>query len=169
MTTDSNTHKLLDSGMHSAPALSYPVGRSRFQGWLLGLTGLTGALAGLLWLYQVNPAGWRQWLFVVTLLCACLVAAAAWSRSPRGSLRWDGQAWNWTSVDASACGVLTVHLDLQFCLVLSLRLSTGARIWLWPQRSAEAALWSALRRAVFSRGSAGQADDACADAQRAHR
>ena len=155
--------------MHSAPAVSYPVGRSPFQGWLLGLAGLGATLSGWLWCYQADPAGWRQWLFAMTLLGACVVAGEAWRRSPRGSLRWDGQVWSWTSVDASACGVLKVHFDLQFCLVLSLRPHSGARVWLWPQRTGEVALWNALRRAVFSRRSVGQAQDASADADWTYR
>ena len=150
--------------MHSAPAVIYPVGRSRFQGWLLGLLGLGGAIAGLLWRYQSEPAGWRQWLFALTLICACALAADAWRRSPRGSLRWDGQAWSWTSVDRSACGVLAVHLDLQSLLLLSLRLDCGARIWFWPQRGTEVTAWNALRRAVFCRATPGHARDSGADA-----
>ena len=151
--------------MHSAPAVSYPVGRSRFQGWLLGLAGLGATLAGLQWHFESTAlAGWRQALFVITLLGASVFAAWAWRRSPRGSLRWDGQAWSWTSDDKSSCGVLMVHLDLQFCLLVSLRPDRGARILLWPQRGTEVALWNALRRAVFARRSAGQAQDVHAQA-----
>ncbi len=149
--------------MHSAPALSYPVGRSRLQGWLVGLTGLAGALTGLLWQAAADPAGWRQGLFAITLLGAVIVAVRAWQRSPPGRLCWDGQAWSWLSVDHSVSGLLAVHLDLQFVLLLSLRPERGARIWLWPERSAELAAWNALRRAVFSRGSAGQSLDARVD------
>lgn len=150
--------------MHSAPAVSYPVGRSRFQGWLVSMAGLAGMVAGLLWRQQADLAGWRQWIFAVTLLGACVVAVQAWRRTPRGSLRWDGQAWSWTSVDVSACGVVTVHLDLQFFLLLSLRTDTGVRLWLWPERRAEVTRWNALRRAVFSRRGAAQAQTVNAEA-----
>ena len=155
--------------MHSAPAVSFPVGRSRFQGWLVGLTGLTGAVGGLLWRYQAEPAGWRQWLFALTLLCACALAAGAWFRSPRGHLRWDGQAWSWTSAERSVGGVLTVHLDLQFFLLLSLRLDAGSRIWFWPERGAELTAWNALRRAVFSRAAPIHAPDLGSDVDWARR
>lgn len=150
--------------MHNAPAVTYPVGRSPLQGGLLGLAGLGAALAGWLWRQQTNPAGWRQGLFAMTLLGVCIVAGEVWRRSPRGSLRWDGQVWSWTSGDVSVCGALRVHFDLQFFLVLSLRPDRGARLWLWPQRTDEVALWNALRRAVFSRRGAGQDRDARADA-----
>ena len=155
--------------MHSAPAVSFPVGRSRFHGWLVSLAGLGGAVAGLLWHYQTSPAGWRPWLFFGTLLGACVVAAYAWRRSPRGSLCWDGLAWSWTTVDGSARGVLAVHFDLQFCMVLSFRPDRGALIWLWAQRELDVALWTALRRAVFSRGGARQPKDTSVDGHGAFR
>lgn len=155
--------------MHSAPAVNYPVGRSRFQGWLLGLTGLVGLVAGFLWQAQVDLVGWRQWLFALTLLGACLMAVRAWWRAPVGRLYWDGHSWRWTGADASVSGSVTVHLDLQFCLVLSLHTDAGARFWLWPERRAEVSLWRALRRAVFARRVADATRDASVDADWAHR
>lgn len=150
--------------MHSAPAVSYPVGRSRFQGWLLVLTGLAGMLVGLIWFRQSDLAGWRQGLYAATLLVTCVIAVQAWRRSPCGSLRWDGQAWSWTERDVSVCAEVTVHLDLQFFLLLRLRTDTGSRIWLWPERRAAVTRWNALRRAVFSHRGAGQLLTANAEA-----
>jgi toxin CptA len=164
-----NTGHLIDASMHSAPAVSFPVGRSRFQGWLVGSIGLAGMITGLLWHHQSDTAGWRLWLYSIGLVGTCVAAAEAWRRSPRGSLRWDGQTWCWTGHGRSATGVLTVHLDFQFGLLLSLRPETGARIWLWPERRAEVALWKALRRAAFARGAAIPAQDAHAAARAAHR
>ena len=140
--------------MHSAPAVSYPVGRSRFQGWLLLGLGLGASVTGAFWLGQVDTAGWRQGLFAGVLLGTCGAAALAWRRSARGILRWDGQAWHWTGADASTPVRLTVHLDGQFVLLLSLRPDSGKRLWLWPERRVDMVHWNALRRAVFSRGGA---------------
>ena len=142
--------------MHSAPAVSYPVGRSRFQGWLLLLTSLAGMLVGLIWFRQSDLAGWRQGLYAATLLGTCVIALQAWRRSPCGSLRWDGQAWSWTERDVSVCAVVHVHLDLQFFLLLSLNTDAGRWIWLWPERRTAATRWNALRRAVFSHSGASQ-------------
>lgn len=142
--------------MHSAPAVRYPVGHSRFQACLIGLTASGGVVAGLLWYATASAADWRPWLLFMVLLGSCVAAARAWHRTLPGSLHWDGQAWDWTTADASSRGVLGAHLDFQFFLVLSLRPDTGARLWLWPERSADVARWNALRRAVFSRGGAGQ-------------
>lgn len=137
--------------MYSAPAVSYPVGRSRFQGYLLGLTCLIGIISGLLWHYQADAGGWRQWLFSFGFLGIFSVALLVWRQSALGRLSWDGQTWNWTCGAVSVCGVLTVHLDLQSCLVLCLHLDSGASIWLWPERGAEGVRWNSLRQAIFSR------------------
>lgn len=155
--------------MHSAPALSYPVGRSRFQGALVGLMGLASASTGLLWHFLAAPSGWREALFAATLLSVFMVAVHAWRHSPPGHLSWDGQAWRLTRMGRSGVGTLAVHLDFQFFLVLSLRLDSGARTWLWPERQSEAALWQALRRAVYSHGRAAPASGARVAARSARR
>jgi hypothetical protein len=136
--------------MHSAPAVSYPVGRSHFQGCLLGGSVLIGVLAGMLWFYVSGLAGWRLGLYAITLVGTGALAIQTWRRTPGGVLRWDGQAWRWTTDAASVNGVLTVHLDFQFCLLLSLQTDAGVRLALWPQRQTDAAHWHALRCAVFS-------------------
>ncbi len=135
--------------MHSAPAVSYPVGRSRFQLRFIVCLLALGFVAGLLWC--TAWVGWRQCLYAVTWLAAGMIAVQAWRASPRGRLIWNGQDWRWTSIGASVWGRVTVHLDLQFVLVLSLRTPTGRRIWLWPERGTNSARWQALRQAVFSR------------------
>lgn len=151
--------------MHSAPAVSYPVGRSRFQGLLVGLIGMMGAVLGLLWRQQADLASWRQVLFFMTLLGACVLAFEAWRRSPLGTLRWDGQAWSWACGEPPVCGRVSVHLDLQFCMVLRLRTDSGRQIWLWPERRTALERWNPLRRAVFARAGVAQVPSATATAQ----
>lgn len=140
--------------MHRAPALSFPLGRSRFQGALVILTGLTSALVGLLWYVAADSFGWRQGLFALIFLSVFVVALESWRHAPAGILRWDGQSWSWIGVQATVGGRLRAHLDLQFCLVLSLRPDSGRRIWLWPERRRDERHWNALRRAVFARDGA---------------
>ena len=137
--------------MHSAPAVSYPVGRSRLHGWLVLSLGLGASLTGAWWLGQIDAVGWRHWVFVGVLLGTCGAAAVAWRRSAQGVLRWDGQSWHWNGAVALTPGVLTVHLDGQSFLLLSLRSAIGKRLWLWPERRLDVTRWSALRRAAFSR------------------
>ena len=136
--------------MHSAPAVNFPVGRSRFQGLLIGLTSLLGAATGLLWQAQLDLSAWRLWLFALSYLLTCAVATEIWRRSPHGTLRWDGQTWHWTVKNYEPTGPLTVHLDLQYFLLVSLSPDQGARIWLWPERRSDELHWNDLRRAVFS-------------------
>jgi len=150
--------------MHSAPAVSYPVGRSHFQGWSILMIGLTGLVAGLFWHEQADLAVWRQYLYALSLLAALIVAFQAWHRTPQGRLRWDGQVWSWNRGEVSVCGQVTIHLDLQFVLLLSLYTETGSRLWLWPERGVDMARWHALRRAVFSNRAKGPSQESSKDA-----
>lgn len=136
--------------MHGAPAVTYPVGRSRFQGQLVALAGLVGVFVGLLWCFQASPITWRQPVFVLFLTSSLFIAFRQWRDSPTGSLRWDGQDWTWNRPGFSTNGFLTVHLDLQFCFLVCLHSERDGRIWLWPQREDRLARWRDLRRAVYA-------------------
>ena len=143
--------------MHSAPAVTYPVGRSHLHGGLLLATGLTSVLVGLAWRYLGNPDLWRQGLYALLAFGAGILALHVWRRTTDGELRWDGQTWNWSVGNGRVCGTVTVHVDLQFCMVLSLRADEGSCVWVWPERRRDPACWEALRRAVYSHAGAGQA------------
>jgi len=136
--------------MHKAPAVTYPVGRSVLHAWLLGLSGLTGALAGWFWRIDASPEPWGQGMYAVILVLASLAAFRNWWCSPSGNLHWDGQGWTLKVSERRLCGVVTVHLDLQAWLVLCLRSEEGGRKWLWLERRADPINWHALRGAVFS-------------------
>ena len=140
--------------MHSAPAVSYPVGRSRFQAGLLLALGMSGVLSGLLWGEPSGLSSGRQLVFTLLFFAAWLNAANAWRRSPAGHLRWDAKAWSWMAEQTKPCAGLKVHLDLQFCLLVSVVLRDGKRMWFWPERRADGLQWPALRRAVFCTPSA---------------
>ncbi len=146
--------------MQSAPAVSFPVGRSHFQGWIIGLAVLGGGVIGLVWWIQVDHAGWRQGLFGLSYVATCAVAGAVWLLSPQGVLRWDGQTWTWTGETATHCGVLTVHLDLQRVLLVCLRSESRAQLWLWPEHRNAKWSWNDLRRAVFALRGARHGHDA---------
>ena len=137
--------------MHSAPAVTYPVGRSRFHAALLIGIAVMTLLIGLLWRNLGDPQNWRQACFAATAIGFGLVAFHDWRRTPAGNLHWDGQAWNWAAGAKLLSGTLGVHIDLQFCMVLSLRMGSGPRVWLWPERRSDPMRWNALRRAVFAR------------------
>jgi toxin CptA len=138
--------------MHSAPSVSYPVGRSRFHGTLLLLIGLLGAMTLLSWLLQADAVGVRH-LAVVLLWLGCIALAAwHWLKSPVGELNWDGLVWTWTSGGKSLPVQPEVSLDLQAFLLLRIGTAAWGRgFWVWPERHMALVRWLPLRRAVFGK------------------
>jgi toxin CptA len=136
--------------MHSAPSVSYPVGRSRFAAGLLLAVWLSGAACVMLWSAQVRAPGWQLVASVLLVLAAGLCAAWNWWQAPQGDLSWDGENWNWSAAGQEAGGSVEVSLDLQHWLLL--RWSGGnASRWLWLERARSLERWEDLRRAVYSR------------------
>ncbi len=133
--------------MHNAPAVSFPMGRSRIQAWVLAVAWLGGAAVCAYWGSVMDTAGWRHGLALAMPLVAGAAAWTGWQRQVGGSLHWDGLCWR---VDSSLTGNLAVHLDFQSFLLLSLRFENGAVRWLWLDQCANLAHWQAFRRAVHS-------------------
>jgi toxin CptA len=139
--------------MHSAPSVSYPVGRSRFAAVLALLGWLLGAVVIALWWTQSQSPGWRLWFAWAVLAAAGAFAACGWWRCAAGVLAWDGQAWSWSTAGLVQTGTLEVGLDFQRWLLL--RCACGnATHWLWVERASLAERWDDLRRAVYSRAPA---------------
>lgn len=139
--------------MHSAPSVSYPVGRSAFA-VRAGLALAAAALAVIaLWSVQA-PFGWRQLAALAAVLACAVLAWDAWRRSPAGVLRWDGREWTWEEGGGVAGGQPAIALDLQARLLLRWRPEQGGARWLWVERKEAPSHWDALRRAVYSRASA---------------
>ena len=139
--------------MHSAPSVSYPVGRSAFAGRLLASLGLLGLLAAAAWTLQ-SGFGWRQLAAFLTVLASGTLAVGGWRRSPPGVLSWDGAAWGWEQGGSRRPGRPELALDLQSRLLLRWRPDEGRTHWFWLERTSDASHWDALRRAVYSRASA---------------
>lgn len=139
--------------MHSAPSVSYPVGRSAFAGRAALALGAAGLAVIALWSLQA-PFGWRQLAALAALLACAGLAWDAWRRSPAGLLRWDGLEWTWEESGLAAAGQPELALDLQSRLLLRWRPEQGGARWLWLERESAASHWDALRRAVYSRANA---------------
>jgi hypothetical protein len=136
--------------MHSAPSVSYPLGRSRFAAALLLLALLLGGAVTALWWFQSQSPGWR--LGGAWLVLAAVGAFAGWNwwDCARGNLAWDGETWTWSSDRLVQTGVVEVRLDLQRWLLL--RWTSGnASQWFWLDRAGRRERWDDLRRAVYSR------------------
>ena len=137
--------------MHSAPAISHCVQRSRYQGWFLSLAWLSGVAVSAYWLSLLDDAGWRLYLALACVVNAGILALMAWKRSSVGGLLiWDGLGWRYETPAASVPGTLSVHIDLQFFLLLSLRSDGASLHWFWLDRPAMSLTWDDLRRAVWS-------------------
>jgi toxin CptA len=137
--------------MHNAPSVSYPVGRSRFMGWLALLLWLAGLSAMLAWVpAHLRPIPWPTGLVLLGMAALGVWVAWVWWRQPCGILRWDGQHWLWQGQALSAGAVPAVVLDLQHVVLLHWP-SASAGPWLWLEGRQDPQQWRALRRAVYSR------------------
>ncbi|MBA2674239.1 hypothetical protein [Ramlibacter sp.] len=142
--------------MHSAPSVTYPVGRCRFAAGLAVGIWLAGALVLAAWLAQTPGPGWRHGIAAAALAFAAVFACAAWLRGARGTLAWDGGQWWWEPARGAAAapqqaGEIRIRLDLQRWLLLAWQGEPGGPNWLWLERKRAPLHWDALRRAVYSR------------------
>ncbi|MDD2924188.1 hypothetical protein [Rhodoferax sp.] len=140
--------------MHHAPAVSYPVGRSRFHGLLVWAVIMALVAALTAWTLQADAVLARH---VVAAVLGLLTAAGAlrqWWLTPVGNLTWDGQDWRWTSGGDPQVVDVAVVLDGQSALLLCLRTPRQQLSLVWPERRMAPPRWLALRRAVFARQSA---------------
>jgi toxin CptA len=138
---------------HNAPPVVYPLGRSRFQGWLLLGLWLAGLLLVSLWIYVTRQVNWRTIFGLIAVLAAGIAAYIRTKSAPAGQLAWDGEVWRWESVSYQT-GIaeyeLSVVADFQHRLLLRLQNQAHARLWLWVERQAAPERWLDLRRAVYS-------------------
>ncbi|MDR3370548.1 hypothetical protein [Rhodoferax sp.] len=136
--------------MHSAPAVSYPVGRSHFYGQLLVAAVLLGGGSLFAWITQSDERAFRHMAGAALWLGSATAAIVTWLRSPHGLLTWDGQNWTWTCRDMPRQVELIVVLDSKSTLLLLLRGMSALDSWVWLERSAAPTRWLPLRRAVFA-------------------
>ena len=137
--------------MHHAPAVSFPLARSRFLAGLLSCIALAGIGAIGLWSEQQPHLGWRHALGLLAAFIGPALAMRWWAAHPKGLLLWEAGQWH-ARIDGVDCpGALSTHLDLQQHLLLKLRCAAprGA-IWLWLDAECDPANWRELRRAVYS-------------------
>jgi toxin CptA len=146
--------------MHSAPAVSYPVGRSSFYGALLVGIHVIGASVLVAWVVTSDALGLGHALVWLLWLTSVVVALLSWLRSPTGTLTWDGQHWIWSGGDGSHPVTLLVTLDIQNLMLMHLHSSEAPKLWVWLERRSAPTRWRACRRAVFARQPTDQARDA---------
>ena len=138
--------------MHSAPAVSYPVGRSAMRSTLLILPWLLGGLTCTAWVWVSELPGLFHGLTLLLWLFVAVVALRSLRRPSSGVLRWDGMHWHWETAGFNRMGTVHPALDWQQGLLLKFATAGGRPCWLWLERALAPLYWDALRRAVFSAG-----------------
>jgi len=154
--------------MHSAPSVTFPVGRCIWYGASFLILSVMGALAlgawysfdawrdGLSWPGMVGAVLWLAWV---------AFAAWTWRHAPVGHLRWialdtgglDAQrgVWHWHSVacpEGTALRGVERVLDLQVVALLRLHNADALARWIWVEKARDPTRWSVLRRALVSAG-----------------
>jgi toxin CptA len=143
--------------MHSAPSVTYPVGRSAFAGVLVLAIWLASAVALVCW-WMSGGSGPRLGAAGLLWVVSGLWAARQWWCSPTGAVAWNGESWNWAAGEPGENGVLEVSLDFQRSMLVRWA-GTGASRWFWLERASRADRWDDLRRAVYSRADSGAPPD----------
>ena len=149
--------------MHSAPSVTYPVGRSRGATRILIATWALGAGCAGLSCYLIDSAGWRQLLLVLSVLLSGLAAGLGLRSDGAGELHFDGLGWTLKGAHpgrAVHSARAAVAFDLQSLLLVRLAEPGRASRWVWIEQRAMPERWRDLRRAVYSRApSASPADE----------
>lgn len=136
--------------MHRAPAVSFLAARSRWHLRCIVVLAASSVLALVGFGLGQPQSQWQVLAVTCVMPASALVALIAWRRSPVGGLRWDGQHWRWSGWgDAAACR-LTLRMDWQNGVLVSLICEGERSVCLWLDAPADPAHWNALRRAIFS-------------------
>jgi toxin CptA len=136
--------------MHSAPAVTYPVGRSRFALAFLAFAWLAGGTGIALWRMKTAPTSMPMFIATAAILIPGAMALRGWLRSPQGMLAWNGEGWTWAANGQGEPGTPDAVLDLQSIVLLRWNCGNKSQ-WLWLERALLPSRWDDLRRAVYSR------------------
>ncbi len=136
--------------MHNAPAVSFPVGRSRFQKTLMLAVSLAGAFVQGVWWLQSVEHGTGHGMGLLLWLVSGAWAFGSFGHRLHQQLVWDGQDWRLQSGALSTLVRPQVILDLQHSLLVCLRPVADTTVWVWPAKRAQSERWLALRRALFN-------------------
>jgi hypothetical protein len=145
--------------MQNAPSVDYPVGRFAWASCLALLFSTLSLMAFALGLWGGFFEVWRAAGFLVLWFLLSLYAAISW-RYPLGQywLCWDGQTWQVHTVHQYPIDppvhdsyALSVHLDFQKSLLISLIKPNSLRQWFWISKSSFPERWHGFRCAVYSR------------------
>ncbi len=136
--------------MHRAPAVNFPVKRSRLQVWLIVCMSQL-AVAGLVAFALAQPVlDARTGILALAVFVASSMALLGWRQSPQGDLRWDGQHWYWSGFAENPVCKLRLLMDFQSFVVVNITAKGQAPLSLWLEAIPGDASWKRLRRAIVS-------------------
>jgi hypothetical protein len=136
--------------MHRAPAVSFSTARSRWHLRSIVALSISAVVATVAYSLGQAQSDWQVITVGCTVLVATFVALLDWYRSPPGCLRWNGQHWHWSGFgDQCVCG-LSLRMDWQSGVLVSLQCEGQSTVWLWLDACADSNRWKALRRAMVS-------------------
>jgi toxin CptA len=146
--------------MHSAPSVSYPVGRFVWWAALLLLTLASVVVSALAVSWQAREGAW---LVVLVAGAGALSLGVVWrsfQRTPVGFLAWaQGRdvstpgAWYWRTDgrdEIEAVVELSVILMLKDHMCVSVRVARQPRWTVWLSGASAPPLWHAMRQAVWA-------------------
>ena len=144
--------------MRSAPAVSYPVGRSRFHMVLICMIAVIGTVVNVAWLVQPTPAPNLLLVSSTAVLQVALIwnAVHRWRLNQAAQLAWSGRNWRFSDFDRLAQGTaeaptsVRIVLDLQFTLLVFLTDAQGNGRWVWAEQRKSPPLWLPFRRALVA-------------------
>ena len=134
--------------MNGPAALLFMVNRSPCLARVLFFLWGLGLVAMLIFFQAQVPSMESVLAWGCALLLVSVLAWRTWRGMPVGFLRWDGAAWYWSGFDDDAPCNLTLHLDFQRLLVVSVQRLGARPVWLWLEAVPGVTGWMPLRRAV---------------------
>jgi hypothetical protein len=145
----------------NAPSVDFPVGRFFLGAYLVVGLSVATACVFVLSYFAGDFAGWRAslMLLVWALASFCSIRAVM-AGQPQCWLSWDGNAWQVLPVaphemtqPCIAESAMSVHLDLQRYMLVSVFNASGLRQWFWVTHASFPDRWHGFRCAVYSSSS----------------
>ena len=136
--------------MHRAPAVNFSVKRSRWHAWLIVCVSLLACVVLGMFAWGQTLQDVRMLVLVIAILCTTGVAFAGWRKSAQGDLLWDGERWHWSGFAPNSVCRLSLLLDFQRVVLVSVMADARAPICLWLEAAPGDTNWTPLRRAMVS-------------------
>jgi hypothetical protein len=156
----------------NAPSVDYPVGRFLLGKRKLALLAVLAASAIVWFVFFEGLTGWRAGLWLGCCVLVFLSSLLTWRQAQEKCwLSWNGDAWRVldTTPNVAMVGAgrqlsgttlesqfqegaaLTVHLDWQNYLYVSLTTPSQSKAWFWLEKASFPERWHGFRCAVYSR------------------